>query len=334
MFIKQLQLENFQSHKNTVLNFHPFFNCLIGNGNSGKSSIVRALSFILSGTWDKSWVRHQQDYCRIVLTTDTNIKIIREKGEKVNKYILQVPNQKDQIYENFGKAIPEPIVKILQIFSVQLDKDEELNLNLSNQMDSLFLLSKPGSFKAKLLGKLSGAHFLDHALRELNKDKKNLTLEKRTKEIEVLDLQKKLIEYSDLDERKKRLDVVGIKIEETIRKLEYLDKLKRLFFNTSIWKQQYQDILTQEEKIEKVNTNFGVELDSLVDRFNKLKKIAQKYTDLNQSITQFEEKEVEIESKKQQLVNQYVELLKKHKTCPTCFNSIDAAKVEQVKNSL
>jgi hypothetical protein len=152
----------------------------------------------LYGTWDNSWVRHDAKFCRITLVTDTDTIVIREKGEKVNKYIVKVPNQIEQVYENFGIQIPTEIEQILQIFKVQIDANEFLHLNVSSQMDPLFMLSKPGSFKAKVLGKLSGAHILDYTLRELNKDKKNVSGEKQLKSIEVLELQKELINYEGL----------------------------------------------------------------------------------------------------------------------------------------
>ena len=44
--IKQLRLKNFQSHEDTVLDFVPGLNVLLGNSDTGKSAIVRAIRWL------------------------------------------------------------------------------------------------------------------------------------------------------------------------------------------------------------------------------------------------------------------------------------------------
>ena len=44
--LKELQLVNFQSHKNTNLVFDPGFNCIVGPSDNGKSVIIRAINWI------------------------------------------------------------------------------------------------------------------------------------------------------------------------------------------------------------------------------------------------------------------------------------------------
>jgi DNA repair ATPase RecN len=306
----------------------------VGTGNSGKSSIVRALSFMLFGEWDKSWVRYGFDFCRITLVTNSDVEVVREKGEKVNRYIVKDPNQKEQIYENFGKTVPDNVAKLFQMFPVVVGDGEELNLNLSKQLDSLFLLSRPGSFKAKLIGKLSGAHFLDHALREINKDKKNLAFEKRTKEIEELDLQKQLIEYDNLDYQLQKLQSLGIRIEEVVRKMEFLDKLKRLYSKVCIWKSRYTEVIDQEKQFEKVQNNVGDKLTTLSNQFQQMKQLQSKLLKLNEQIIENKNRIVQSDAQKVTLVDSYIQILKDSKICPTCFNSIPLEVVETVRGHL
>ena len=45
--ISGLLLKNFQSHKKTILHFHPGVNAIIGKSNSGKTAILRALYWII-----------------------------------------------------------------------------------------------------------------------------------------------------------------------------------------------------------------------------------------------------------------------------------------------
>src|SRR5690348_14801743 len=169
MYITKVVLENFQAFERGEFNLSPNLNILVGISNVGKSSVARALSLVLFNQWDKSWCRFGAKFCRVTLAMSTGGEVVREKGEKINRYILRLPGQSEQLFESFGTNVPEQIQQALKIHTVQIDTTDTLNLNLAGQMDSLFLLSQTGSYRAKVLGKLSGATYLDHAIRELNK---------------------------------------------------------------------------------------------------------------------------------------------------------------------
>lgn len=334
MWIRQLRIENFQSHKETVLNFHPNFNCIVGTGNSGKSALVRALSFILFGQWEQSWVRNGASLCRITLEMDNGTVVIREKGAKVNRYIAQVPGLAQQIYENFGTHIPEEIEKLLHIFKAQIGDKEELNLNLSNQLDNLFLLSNPGSYKAKVLGKLSKAHYLDYALKEINKDKKRLSGEKTILDKEVLDLSLELVKYEGLDNEKKKLEEVGQRIEGLSKAQERVDKLKALFDKVSSWKSQYTVIKQRDAELQSITV---ANTDSLMAKFDSLKKLKALFDRVKRFSTVYQntkESLQTIEQSKGILSAKYTDVLKQNQKCPTCFGAIDDHTCEKILESL
>ena len=45
--IQKLNIQNFQSHKDTKLEFHPGVNVIIGQSDSGKTAIIRALRWLI-----------------------------------------------------------------------------------------------------------------------------------------------------------------------------------------------------------------------------------------------------------------------------------------------
>jgi len=189
MFIEQLILENFQSHEHSIFKFDKNLNIIVGVSNAGKSSVSRALAAVLFCQFDKSWVRHGAKYCRVTITTNTGIEVVREKGDTINRYSLKIQGGPDQPFESVGTTVPEPIQQALKIHTVQVDTKVTLNLNLAGQMDSLFLLTETGSYRANVLGKLSGATHLDHAIRELNKEKREITRDKNTQDTQIVELQ-------------------------------------------------------------------------------------------------------------------------------------------------
>src|SRR5277367_6812145 len=139
--ISSATLQDFQSHKHSTFNFDKGLNLVVGSSNQGKTSLVRALSLVLYNQWDKSWVRVGSAFCKITLTMDNGITVIREKGEKVNKYILQVANQPPQEFVNFGVDVPEAVSRVLRIGKIALDKDDSLTLNYASQLEPLFLFN-------------------------------------------------------------------------------------------------------------------------------------------------------------------------------------------------
>jgi len=333
MFIQSLRLENFQSHKDTTLQLHPQFNTVIGTGNSGKTAIVRALSFVLFGQWNSSWVRHGAKFCRITITTDTGVEVVREKGDKINRYII-TQNGTPQVYENFGSKVPDEVEKVLNIFTAKVGEKEELNLNLSNQLDPLFLLSSPGSFKAKVLGKLSKAHYLDHALREINKDKKRLSSEKSLleKEGEVIELD--LQKYAGLDNQKAWLEALGKRVENAQELDSRLQKLKDVQRRMDEWKTSYKAIVGILETLPNVDAS---SLDAIGAKIVELSKVRE----LNRKIIQFKSNYElahatlnQIEENRVLTTEKYISLLKENKSCPTCFNTIDDACIDHIKTNL
>lgn len=189
MYLSKLILENFQSHEKSVLDLDPNLNVLVGVSNIGKSSVSRALSCLLFNQWDKSWVRSGCKFARISLFTDTGIEVVREKGEKVNRYVLTLPGGQSQVFDSFGVHVPEAIQQALKLHEVTVGKEDILNLNLSTQLSPLFMLSNTGAQNARIMGTLSGGHYLDWAIREINRDKNQIAKEKTLKEVEVVELQ-------------------------------------------------------------------------------------------------------------------------------------------------
>ena len=333
MWIKQLHLKDFQAYKDQTLDLHPNVNVIVGTGNSGKSSIVRALSFILFGIWSSSWVRHGAKYARVTLVTDSGITIIREKGAKVNKYVVQEPGKKEQVYENFGKGVPEEIQKITRIFKVNIGDKEELNLNLANQLDQLFLLSNTGSFRAKVLGNLSKAHYLDYALRNINKHKKSANSEKSHLINEKKSLEEELKSFSHLDKIKVQLDSIEHQLRQIDISHKKLETLRELKDAADEWKVSYLRETSIKKKLDLLNVDAALGIFDRYERLDNLNILRQKTSEF---ITDYEKVRNDIETlteNRQQLSDKYLKLLKDNNMCPTCFNEVDAEKLEKVLNN-
>src|ERR1035437_8616061 len=234
MYISKIVLENFQAFENGEFNLSPNLNILVGVSNVGKSSVARALSLVLFNQWDKSWCKFGTKYCRISIKTNTGIEVVREKGDKVNRYILRLQGQSEQLFESFGIAVPEQVQQALHIHAVQVDTTDTLNLNLAGQMDSLFLLSQTGSYRAKVLGKLSGATYLDHAIRKLNNEKRQLTAEKNTKDLEIIETQAQVDKLASIEAYSAVIAEFEAKLASLVAAEQRVERIRILFEHVKV----------------------------------------------------------------------------------------------------
>ena len=271
MYFTKVILENFQAFEKGEFNLSPNLNVLVGISNVGKSSVARALSLLLFNQWDKSWCKFGAKYCRVTIETDTRITVIREKGEKINRYILRLPNQPEQLFESFGTGVPEQVQQALRIQEVQVDTTDKLNLNLAGQMDSLFLLSQTGSYRAKVLGKLSGASYLDFAIRELNKDKRQLTAEKNLKDLEIVELQTQVSKLAVIESYSTQISALEGRLSLLRVSQERVGRIRSLFERVKVLKEAWT---TETKKAEFLGPIDLVSIDQLATRVSNLKVLS------------------------------------------------------------
>lgn len=65
LYLKSLNLQNFATFENQVINFDPKFNAIVGETGSGKSLILDALQMIFGGRTDKKLIRKHADFATI-----------------------------------------------------------------------------------------------------------------------------------------------------------------------------------------------------------------------------------------------------------------------------
>ena len=164
--ITSLSIQNFQSHKNTKLEFHPGVNIIVGASDSGKTSILRALRWLI-------WNRPSGDDFRsdwggitsveMILNERHSIEsgdhkdvtsIMRLKSDTNNQYFL---NGTDHLYEAFGTKVPDEIQTILNIDDT----------NFQKQFDSPFLISDSPGEVAAYFNKIAHLDQIDSGLRNI-----------------------------------------------------------------------------------------------------------------------------------------------------------------------
>jgi len=119
--IERLQIKNFRVHKKLDIDFSPLVNCIIGRNAVGKSTILRAINWVVRNKpAGDSVINWNADKTAVRLTIDGN-KITRTKGRAVNTYKLN----KEKPYKAFRNDVPKNIEKIINLSDINFQGQHE-----------------------------------------------------------------------------------------------------------------------------------------------------------------------------------------------------------------
>ena len=206
-YIKKIILENFQSHKYSVIELNEELNVIVGPSDSGKSAIIRGLKWALynepSGDY---FIREGEREASVTVEFSDNIKIKRYRSKSKNSYHLFNRDGEELIYEGFGTNVPQEIIDSIGIKKIHLDSDESASINLGEQLEGAFLLSEKTSVRASAIGRLVGVNVIDDALREGLKDNRNITSIRKNLDSTIIKIETELEQYDYLIELSKKIN--------------------------------------------------------------------------------------------------------------------------------
>lgn len=228
-YIKKIEIENFQSHKHTIIDFVNGLNVITGPSDNGKTAIIRALKWVLYNEPKGSeFIRQGENRCKVSIVLDNDVIITREKYKNKNSYIIIRPTGEEIKFEGFGNDIPLEVLKEHGIRKIYIDPNSIESINIAEQLESPFLLSEPGTIKAKAIGKLIGVHYVDTAIKLVDKDLQKIENQRKETVERIDDLTKKLDEFSNLPMILEKLRVKQDKLSKVKINNERLKKLINL----------------------------------------------------------------------------------------------------------
>lgn len=185
--IKSIELNNFQSHKHSKLEFSPGVNVIIGSSNSGKSAILRGLFWNInnrpSGTEFISFFNLDKKGNPVNPTSsivETETVIERKRDKEFNGYLV---NEKP--LEAVALSVPEEVTTLLNFSEV----------NVQKQMDSPFLLSETNGEVARFFNRVIRLDIIDKVLTSAESKKRENKRNLEVVNARVSELQKTLSGY-------------------------------------------------------------------------------------------------------------------------------------------
>jgi len=213
--IEKIQIQNFQSHKRTKLEFDDGVNVIVGSSDCGKTAILRAINWVMTNkpsgdTFKSYW--GGKTFVKIKMK-DCGSSITRTKDKSNNSYAYN-----DEVYKAFGQSIPKEIEQELNFN----------NLNIQHQLESPFLFSKSSGEIAQYLNKTVGLDDIDNSAKTINstarKNKTDLKYENET-----LDkLQESLLDFDDLEKMENDVGQLSLLENELYENKELLKELSNL----------------------------------------------------------------------------------------------------------
>lgn len=273
--LKQLSIKNFQSHKESYLEFDPGMNVVLGSSDTGKSSIFRALYWVCQNRPSgNSFISNFSKGTAIATLKVDDNSIQRKKGKGKNLYII---NEGEPL-QALRSDLPDEIKSLTKVNS----------LNFQQQSENFFLLDTSPGKVAKKLNEIAGLQIMDKSLYSINskirevkqnvksidKDIENLNIEiNNLNWIDACNKKYSLIEKQeeDLKEHKKDLEIieeVELKYEEVQTELHKLPSVEAL--------PKIEKILNLDNELYKVEK----EIDSLVNIIDNYSIVLEKVEQL------------------------------------------------------
>ncbi len=278
IYIEELELTDFQTHKKTSIKLSPYFNVIVGPTRSGKSSAVRGLDFLLYNNWYEDYQRFGSSKAIVSVKLSTKNIVIREKSDKLNRITLKDAAGNTQRFEAFGTTLPSEITAALGVVPIDIGTKDPIYANVANQDDPLFLLYSSGTDRTKILSRLSGLHWLDYALKDLNTDRRTKSGEVQFLQEHNAQLLEKLKTFKNVDTLKEKLKNNKETLDRVKKVATLLQGSRVLITKTAQWKKDYHEV----QKLKTID--FPTEINRIEKLIYVQSEILQPLQDLNRKI--------------------------------------------------
>ena len=154
--IRKVAIQNFQIHKQTVLEFKEGMNVIAGSSDNGKSSIIRAIRWVLMNrpTGFAFHTHGAKDDTAVCLVFGDYECVTRQKGEKNSGGY----HHRDKTYAALRTDVPPEIERVLNLSDI----------NIQSQHDPYFLLQDSPGEVAKKLNVVAGLGIIGDTIKKAN----------------------------------------------------------------------------------------------------------------------------------------------------------------------
>ena len=248
--LKSISLRNFQGHVNSKITLDPNITALIGESDAGKSSIIRAIKWIVTnrplGTAFKNSNAKPRDPFNTYLEFDDGNKVGLDKKD----YIIN-----GKTITKFGTVVPYEVEDTLALN----------DLNIQSQHDKYFLLQDTAGNVAKRLNELVNLDIIDFVLKDVNSDIRGSNKETEEYKIKVANTKDAISVFKRLPHVEKLVSSLESKVDVCDADRNALDVLQNIYNSIMVNKDKVKNIeewLNIEKVVEEIMELFTVKAEA------------------------------------------------------------------------
>jgi len=262
--ITKCEISNFQSHKHTIVEFGPGTCVIIGESDTGKSAIFRAINWVVTNRpLGEAFRSEWGGDTKVRIETDDGTVVERIKGPSKNEYIVN-----GEVLKAFGTEVPEQVNEALKI-------DQH---NIQAQMDMPFLLASTPGEAARMLNQAASIEDIDLVLSAVKTAHDQIRRGLDSNQSQLDSHQTAMKQYQNIPEIESKIVVVEEKTSEYNHKVIELARLVEVI-STLEWatfqlaKKQYVEeaeskytVAYEQNQSLQQKTQSKIRLDKLVSR--------------------------------------------------------------------
>ncbi len=306
MIFERLELENFLSHRHTVLDFSEQFNLFVGENGSGKSAILEGVAFALFGLnlrtrSQRDLIRYGADSLRVALTFrhhNTAVKIHRSLSATKTTAIAEWYriSAGDRVFRNKiegAVAIKDEMKNLLQ-----MDEAAFQNMCFAAQGEMEALLEAKPADRKVALDRLLGIDLMEKIALWMYRE--FLAAEEKYLSQRQNDLQRNWVEWREKQEDlKKRIQEV--RVERKRWEKEYKEIQHQLAGMQKLWHQweekrrKYESLLAVMKEQKRHLHGLEEQRKNVEKRLSELRQLKQKCEGFKGSIEAWQRLQKQIE---------------------------------------
>lgn len=189
----RLRVKNFQSIEDASLDVDGL-TVVTGPNNSGKTAMIRAVYGAFTNARGTKYVRHGKESCEVALDFADGRSLVWEKGEKVNRYVLD-----GKTLNKVGQGAPPEMIS-LGVQPVEAS-GRELWPQFAHQfVGQVFLIDEPGSVLAEAISDVTRVGVLNEALRNAQSDRRTAAGDLKLRQSDVAKHEAATKKFDGLDD--------------------------------------------------------------------------------------------------------------------------------------
>ena len=151
--ITRIELSNFMSHRNTVIEPAQGLTVLVGPNNCGKSAVITALQILAHNDNSTYVTRHGEKSCSVTVHTNDGHEVVWQRKGSSTSY-----NIDGKLYDRLRSGVPEELKEVLRLPKVELNtSNDQVDIHFGMQKQPVFLLNETGRAAAGFFAASSDA---------------------------------------------------------------------------------------------------------------------------------------------------------------------------------